>query len=96
MESTIFMKLKVNNEIALCEVWDLECKEKIEKILLKNCISYFVRWTKPKLFGRKKESCIIYVNENSKETAEKVIRQMGKEIENQIEFIMAKTDNNFL
>ncbi len=31
----------VNHEVAFCKVYDLATKEKVERILLKNRISYF-------------------------------------------------------
>ena len=32
----------VNHEVDFCKVYDMETKEKVERILLKNSISYFV------------------------------------------------------
>ena len=34
----------VNHEVDFCKVYDMETKEKVERILLKNSISYFVEW----------------------------------------------------
>ena len=34
----------VNHEVDFCKVYDMETKEKVERILLKNRISYFVEW----------------------------------------------------
>lgn len=34
MEQPLYTSLKVNNEIELCEIADLECKKLIEKALL--------------------------------------------------------------
>ena len=52
----LYTTLKVNNEIELCEVIDLECKKLIERQLLKNRISYYIRWPKSSFFSRKKDS----------------------------------------
>ena len=95
MEQTIYSSLKVNNEIELCEVSDLDCKQLIERELLKNRISYFVKWQKASLFRRKPETCIFCVNDNDKELAEASIRALGKDVEKKIEFLMSKTNHNF-
>ena len=34
----------VNHEVAFCKVYDMATKEKVERILLKNRISYYVEW----------------------------------------------------
>ena len=54
----LYTTLKVNNEIELCEVSDPDCKQLIERALLKNRISYYIRWPKSSFFNRKKDSCI--------------------------------------
>lgn len=50
----LYTTLKVNNEIELCEVSDPDCKQLIERALLKNRISYYIRWPKASLFSRKR------------------------------------------
>ena len=49
MEQPLYTSVKVNNEIELCEVSDPECKELIEKALLAERISYFIKWLKPSI-----------------------------------------------
>ena len=44
--------VKVNNEIELCEVANPECKKEIERALLKNRISYYIRWPKSSILSR--------------------------------------------
>ena len=94
MEQTIYSSLKVNNEIELCEVSDMNCKQLIERELLKNRISYFVKWRKASLLRRKPETCIFCVNDNDKELAESSIRTLGKDVENKVEFLMSRTYND--
>lgn len=94
MEPTIYTKLKVNNEIELCEVSDLECKEKIEKVLLKNRISYFVRWNKKRFWSGRKETCIFCINSNSRDAAEQAIHTLGKEVASKVSFLMVHIDND--
>lgn len=95
MEPMIYTPLKVNNEIELCEVTNMECKQLIERVLLKNRISYFIKWNKGGFFKRRSESCIFCINENDRELAEHSIRALGKDVEHKIEFLMNKSVNDF-
>lgn len=92
----LYTAVKVNNEIELCEVSDLECKRMIERELLKNRISYYIRWPKTSFFHRKKDLCIICVNDNAKDEAESVIRAICDDSGFQVRFIMKKSQNNYL
>ena len=96
MLETEYTKVKVHNEIELCEVDDIETKDRIEKELLKNRISYFLRWTKPKWFsGKKNVTCIFCVNEAQQELAEEAIRKLGLDSGNKVKFLMKKVDKIF-
>lgn len=96
MEQPIYTTLKVNNEIELCEISDMECKQLIEKQLLKERISYYIRWTKPSLFSRRKNTCIICVNENVREDAENVVRAVCDEMGCPVKFLMRRSPNQYL
>ncbi|MDD3369918.1 MAG: hypothetical protein PHP50_13740 [Lachnospiraceae bacterium] len=87
-----YAKTKVYNEIELCELQDISCKDPMEKQLLKNRISYFIRWTKPRLLGPKEEKCIFCVNDWQKEQAEQVIREMDDFDEKRIKFVRRRID----
>ena len=95
MQPTIFTKMKVNNEIELCEVSDMECKDQIQKVLLQHRISYYILWPKNRLFARKEQKCIFCINDNYRDTAEKAIKSLGSEIEGKVEFLMSKAENDF-
>lgn len=92
----LYTNLKVNNEIELCEVSDLECKQLIERELLKNRISYYIRWPKVSLFSRKKDICIICINDNVKEHAENVVRSICDETGYTVKFLFKKYQNDYL
>ena len=62
-ESTELSRVRVNNEVAFCKVYNLKMKEEVEKILLKHRISYYVKWQEQKFFKRLFDS----------ETTEKII-----------------------
>ncbi|MCI9651284.1 MAG: hypothetical protein HFH98_05350 [Lachnospiraceae bacterium] len=96
MEQPLYTSVKVNNEIELCEIADLECKQLIEKALLGHRISYYIRWPKSSLFHRSKNTCIICVNENSKDTAEDVVRSICAEKGYAVKFLMRRSQNQYL
>lgn len=96
MQNTIFNAQKVNNEYEICEIASLEAKQQIEKVLLQNRISYFIRWPKRKLFSRHKVLCVLCVNESSRETAEDAIKELGSDVTDDVRFIIRKSVNDFL
>lgn len=96
MEQPLYTALKVNNEIELCEISSLECKLLIEKALLSERISYYVRWLKPSLFSRRRNVCIICVHDSSREAAENVVRSVCDEMGYPVKFLMRKTQNPYL
>lgn len=52
MERKLWNSETINNEIEFCKVYSMEEKEKIEKIFLKNRISYSCRFEEHGLFQR--------------------------------------------
>lgn len=96
MEQPLYTAVKVNNEIELCEINNMECKHLIEKALLGQRISYYIRWLKPSIFSRKKNVCIICVNDNSREAAENVVRTVCDEKGFQVKFLLRRAQNSFL
>lgn len=93
---TAYQKVKVHNELEWCQVTDITTKEKIEKILLKNRVSYFVKWEKPKLFSNEKFGmCIFCVNQLQKEIADEAIRDLDEEVKGKIKFINRKVEKTF-
>ncbi len=86
-------KGKVNNEIELCKVYDKSVKTAIERALLGERISYFIKWEKPGFFSsEKKDSCIFCINEWQAEAAEKAISDLGDEVESKIKYIRKRID----
>lgn len=93
---TIFATAKVNNEIELCEVYDLESRREIEKEFLRNRISYYIRWPKTTIFSKHKNLCVICVNENSLEEAEDIVQMLCDELGFQVRFILKRSRNGYL
>lgn len=96
MEQPLYTNVKVHNEIELCEISDPECKQQIERLLLKNRISYYIRWPKTSLFHRNKNNCIICVNDSAREAAEEAVRSLCDEKGYTVKFLMKKTVNQYL
>ncbi len=96
MGQPLYTAMKVHNEIELCEISDLECKKLIEHELLQERISFYIRWPKASVFGRKKNTCIICVNESAKDVAEDVVRSVCDERGCQVRFLMRKSQNQYL
>lgn len=93
----VYTPLKVNNEIELCEVKSDACKKLIEKALLQNRISYFIRWTNSGLFFLKhREHCVICVNESSKEEAVDIISNICEETGYKVRFLLKPSQVNYL
>ncbi len=93
---TLYTAAKVNNEIELCEVSGVANRREIEKALLRNRISYYFRWPKTTIFNKKKELCIICINENSKEEAEAIVQAVCDEKNIRVRFIMKRSRNDYL
>ena len=93
---TAYQKVKVHNELEWCQVVDMETKEKIEKLLLKNRISYYVKWEKPKLFSNDKfGSCTFCVNQLQKEAADEAIQDFLADGAGKVHFVNRKLEKTF-
>ena len=93
---TAYQKVKVHNELEWCQVMDMETKEKIEKLLLKNRVSYYVKWEKPKLFSNDKfGSCTFCVNLLQKEAAEEAIEEFLVDGQGKVRFVNRRLDKIF-
>lgn len=90
-----YTRLKVHNEIELCETTDMEMKHQIEKILLANRISYYIKWYRQGFLWHNRNVCVVCVNENSKEEAEQLIRSLAKDIEEKVRFLMKRSEDIF-
>ena len=70
-------------EVAFCRVYSLESKEKLEKLFLKNRISYFVKWQEQKFFKRMFDSeskekiiFVICIHDTAIEQAKELVGEM--------------------
>lgn len=82
MTSLTFDDQVFNREVAFCRVYSQDSKEKLEKLFLKNRISYFIEWQDRSLVSRmfgsekKKEKSMytIRINEADIERATELVR----------------------
>lgn len=92
---TIYTKVKVHNEVELCETTDMDVKSQIEKTLLENRISYYIKWYKQGFFWNSKNVCVFCVNENSKDEAEELVNGLAGKHGDKIRFLMSKSKDCF-
>lgn len=73
----------VDNEVDFCKVYDMETKEKIEKILLKNRISYCVHWEEKGILQRffftrpkDKTACVFRIHDEEVPRARELVKNV--------------------
>ncbi len=96
MNQPLYTTLKVHNEMELCEIYDLSCKALIEQALLKERISFYIRWAKPSLFHRRRTACTFCVNESAAATAEDIVRSICDEGGYTVKFLLRRSQNQYL
>ena len=87
LEQSEYTHVKVNNEIQFCEVRDLETKGAVEKALLANRVSYYIRWDDGGFFRARKKKCVFHVNSAQKETAMLALEGIGGEIMEKVKLL---------
>lgn len=91
----LYTTLKVNNEIELCEVSDPDCKQLIERALLKT--GFLIISAGRRLpSSAAKDACIICINDNVKDAAEEIVRGICDESGYNVRFILKRSSNNYL
>jgi len=73
--------MSFNHEVPFCEVEKEEIKTKLEKVLLKERISYYIQWPKTGYFSStKKTTCIFYINDLQREGAEAALKLLEESV----------------
>lgn len=70
-----------NREVSFCRVYSLESKEKLEKLFLRNRISYFIEWQDRSFLSR------FLKGENQKEKTTFTIRINEADVERATELV---------
>ncbi len=81
MTPLIFDDQKINREVAFCRVYSMNSKEKLEKLFLKNRISYFIEWQERSFFAR------LFGGEKNKEKVVFTIRINEADVERATELV---------
>lgn len=89
-----YTKLKVNNEIELCETSDMEAKQQIEKAMLQKRISYYMKWHRQGVL-KKRDVCTICVNDSVRDEAEQLIRSLFEDADSKVKFLLRKTEERY-
>lgn len=83
VDSSELTSVKVNNEVAFCKVYNVKQKEEIERLLLKNRISYYVKWQEQTFLKRMFDSetkekviFIICIHDTAVEQAKELVADM--------------------
>lgn len=84
MASRVLQNGMISGEVAFCKVYSAEAKKQLEKLFLKNRISYFIEWQERSFVSRllkredrsEKSVFIIRINEADVEEATKLIAGM--------------------
>lgn len=92
-------KVKVNNEIDLCEVASEKIRHKIEGALQYAGVSYFLRWQEPnffsKLFFHEKTRLIFCINAAQVDDALRVFDELNLS-EKEVKILGEKSKNKYV
>ncbi len=94
---TAYQKVKVHNELEWCQVFDEDTKDKVEKLLLKNRISYYMKWEKPGFFSKDKfGTCTFCVNMLQKDAADAAILPLYEnDASTRLKFLNKKMEKSY-
>ena len=95
MQQSELTKVKVHNEIELCETSDMEVKQIIERLLLQNRISYCIKWKKVGFFWNNRHNCIFCVNDNACSEAAALIEELDDDTYSKLRLIMQKSPERY-
>lgn len=84
MTTLVFDDKMFNREVSFCRVYGVEAKQKMEKMFLKNRISYFIEWQERSFLSRllgsdnqkEKNMFTIRINEADIERATELVKGM--------------------
>lgn len=82
MAALTFSEQLYNREVSFCKVYSIEGKEKLERLFLRNRISYYIEWQEKSWFQRmfgsestkEKNVFTIRINEADTEKAKELIQ----------------------
>ncbi len=95
MQQSEYTKVKVHNEVDLCETSDMDVKQIIERIMLKNRISYCIKWHKQGFLWNSRNVCVFCINENAKEEAAALIEALDDDTYSKVQILLQKSKERY-
>lgn len=96
MVESKYTRVRVNNEIELCEIYEREVKDKIEKAFVKCGVSFFVKWKRDRNAQGETGKYIICVNQFQKQRAEAAIHEILEDANDNVTFVDKRTEKGWL
>jgi len=90
MVESKYTRIRVNNEIELCEVYEREVKDRIEKALVRSGVSFFIKWKRERNVQGGIGKYIICVNQHQKQCAEAAIHGILEDVNENVTFVEGK------
>lgn len=90
-----YTKVRVDNEVELCEVYEREDKEKIEKAFIRNNISFFIKWKRERTDRKEQGRYIIFVNKYNRQKAEIIIHELLENVNEGVSFSDGRQGKKF-
>lgn len=90
MVESKYTRVRVNNEIELCEVYEREVKDRIEKAFVRNGVSFFIKWKRERNAQGGTGKYIICVNQHQKQCAEAAIHGILEDVNENVTFVERK------
>lgn len=91
-----YTRVRVNHEIELCEIYEREVKDKIEKAFVKSGVSFFVKWKREKNVQGANGKYIICVNQLQKQCAEAAIYEILEDVNDNVTFVDKKNQKGWM
>ena len=96
MVESKYTRVRVNNEIELCDIYEREVKDKIEKAFVKNGVSFFIKWKRERNAQGEAGKYIICVNQLQKQRAEAAIHGILEDANDNVTFVDKKAEEGWL
>lgn len=89
-----YTRMKINNEIEFCETADMDMKQQIERVLLRNRISYYIKWYRQRFFFKSRQVCLFCINESASDEAEQLIRSIDEDVDRKVRFLTGGSEED--
>lgn len=87
-----YNKGKRKTETDFLSVVDLDTKNAVEKALLANRISYFIKWGRTHFFSNREQQIIFSISLSQVELAEQALEKLDDPVKDKIKFLRKKSE----